>query len=75
MHVLVARPKIALVIFIALRVLRVRQANRFSAEQLLKQQLLRVPFHAKMVSALIVLSERNVMGTLHAQAQILFSVD
>jgi hypothetical protein len=71
----VARPKTALVIFIVSRVLRVRQANRFSAEQLLKEQLLRVPFHAKVVEALIVLSERNVMGTLHAQVQILFSVD
>ena len=68
-----ACPKIALVIFIVSRELRVRQVNRFSAEQLLKQQLLRVPLHAKMVSALIVLSERNVMGTLHAQVQILFT--
>lgn len=62
----VVRPMIARAIFSVLQTLHARHANHFSAEQVLKQQLLLVPFRAKMVSVLIVQSERNAMGTLHA---------
>ncbi len=65
---------IALAIFCVLQVLRVRQAILSSAELVSKRRLRRVPFRAKMVSAPIVQSERNVMGTLRVQAPILFTV-
>jgi hypothetical protein len=45
----VVRPMIVLVIYFVLQVLRAKQANLSSAEQVLKQQLRHVPFHAKMV--------------------------
>jgi len=49
MHALLVRPMIVPVIYFVLQVLRAKQANLSSAEQVLKQQLRHVPFHAKMV--------------------------